>query len=149
MTGGRSTCEALAAFATILDEQQQVLLVHRRDIDVWECPGGGVGRYESPWDTTVRETYEETGLEVSIEAVAGVYWRPSKPALVFQFLGRVIAGLPRPTDKADDVRYFASGRLPPRISPVVRERVLDSITTPGIFRTQQGPGAKDFIDSYP
>ncbi len=61
----------LAAFATILDEQGRMLLVHRRDLDIWERPGGGVDEGETPWEAVIRETREETGLQVVAEKAAG------------------------------------------------------------------------------
>ncbi len=38
----------IGAFAIILDSQQRVLLCHRRDIDQWNLPGGGVMSGEAP-----------------------------------------------------------------------------------------------------
>jgi len=32
----------IGAFAIIFDDAGRVLLCHRRDIDVWNLPGGGV-----------------------------------------------------------------------------------------------------------
>jgi 8-oxo-dGTP pyrophosphatase MutT (NUDIX family) len=51
----------LGAFAVILDEAGDVLLCHRRDLDVWNLPGGRVEQGESPWQAAVRETREEVG----------------------------------------------------------------------------------------
>lgn len=137
----------LAAFATILDEEGRILLVHRWDLDVWECPGGGVDEGETPWEAVVRETREETDLHVEVDAVAGLYWRPNKVTLVVQFLCHVIGGTIQPTEEAGEIRYFAIDQLPHRLTPVVRERINDSITSPGIFRTQEGLGARDFLAS--
>lgn len=49
----------IGAFAIILDEQGRVLLCHRRDIDAWNLPGGGLLSGEAPWQGVVRETKEE------------------------------------------------------------------------------------------
>lgn len=38
------------AFGTILNERHEVLLCHRRDLDLWNAPGGLVEASESPWD---------------------------------------------------------------------------------------------------
>ncbi len=58
----------LAAFATILDDHRRVLLVRRRDIDVWECPGGTAQRKEAPSDAVVkpvRRQVSASGLTTS------------------------------------------------------------------------------------
>lgn len=38
------------AFGTILNERHEVLLCHRRDLDLWHAPGGLVEASESSWD---------------------------------------------------------------------------------------------------
>lgn len=38
----QNSCFTIAAFAVILDELDRVLLCHRRDMDMWNLPGGGV-----------------------------------------------------------------------------------------------------------
>jgi 8-oxo-dGTP pyrophosphatase MutT (NUDIX family) len=52
----------IGAFAIIFDEGGRVLLCHRRDLDVWNLPGGGVESREMPDEAVVREVKEETGL---------------------------------------------------------------------------------------
>jgi 8-oxo-dGTP pyrophosphatase MutT (NUDIX family) len=37
---------SIGAFALIFDEHNRVLLCHRRDMDLWNLPGGGVEREE-------------------------------------------------------------------------------------------------------
>jgi 8-oxo-dGTP pyrophosphatase MutT (NUDIX family) len=54
---------SLGAFAIIFDEQNRVLLSHRRDMDLWNLPGGGVESGELPTEAVIREVKEETGLE--------------------------------------------------------------------------------------
>jgi 8-oxo-dGTP pyrophosphatase MutT (NUDIX family) len=64
---------SIGAFAIIFDENGKVLLSHRRDIDAWNLPGGGVETRELPDEAVIREVREETGLEVIIERLVGVY----------------------------------------------------------------------------
>ncbi len=64
---------SIGAFAIILDDRQRVLLCHRRDMDAWNLPGGGVESGEMPTEAVIRETLEETGLHVAIERLVGVY----------------------------------------------------------------------------
>ncbi len=138
----------LAAFASIIDPQRRILLVRRRDLDVWECPGGSVEPGETPWEAVVRETREETGLEVAAKRIAGLYWRSEKGVLVVQFICTITGGDERPTTEAAEVAYFAPDALPPRLTPVVKQRIEDSLANPGAFRTQDGSGAKEFMASF-
>ena len=50
----------LGAFATIFDAQERVLLSHRRDMDAWNPPGGGVESGETPVEAVMRELTEES-----------------------------------------------------------------------------------------
>ena len=56
----------------ILDTGGRVLLCHRRDMDVWNLPGGAVDGGELPTEAAVRETKEETGLDVAVQSLVGV-----------------------------------------------------------------------------
>lgn len=138
---------ALAAFATIVDDQDRVLLIRRRDLDIWECPGGAAEDEELAADVVVRETREETGLHIAAGGIGGLYWRPARETLVVQFVCEVIDGSAQPTEEAGETRYFERDRLPHLTAPVVRERIEDSLSSPAIFRTQEGLGAKDFLAS--
>ena len=76
----------LGAFAIIFDAESRVLLCHRRDMDAWNLPGGGVERGELPTEAVLREVKEETGLDAAIVRLLGVYGKVDKPnTLVFSF----------------------------------------------------------------
>jgi hypothetical protein len=75
--GAMSDLFTLGAFAVIRDDQGRVLLCHRRDMDAWNLPGGGVCNGELPTEAVVRETREETGLEIVVEQLTGIYGKPN------------------------------------------------------------------------
>ncbi|MBE0699228.1 MAG: NUDIX domain-containing protein, partial [Anaerolineaceae bacterium] len=72
----------IAAFAIIFDAEGRVLLCHRRDMDAWNLPGGGLENGELPTECVIREVTEETGLEVAIERLVGVYGKPGRNELI-------------------------------------------------------------------
>jgi 8-oxo-dGTP pyrophosphatase MutT (NUDIX family) len=134
------------AFAAIFDDKRQVLLCHRRDIDAWNLPGGRVEAGEAPWDAAVREVREEVGLEVTIERLTGLYWKPGTGELVFNFEGRIVSGKPGLSDEADAVGYFALEALPANTAPTHVERIRDALLEgPAVFRTQTGPSMRDLF----
>jgi ADP-ribose pyrophosphatase YjhB (NUDIX family) len=64
------------AFAVTRDHRGWVLLVRRADNGNWELPGGRIELGESAAAATVREVAEESGVEIAIDGLAGVYSDP-------------------------------------------------------------------------
>jgi ADP-ribose pyrophosphatase YjhB (NUDIX family) len=63
--------------AVVTDEQDRIALIRRRDNNLWALPGGGMELGESIIDTAVREVKEETGLDVEVTGLIGVYTNPN------------------------------------------------------------------------
>ncbi len=137
---------SIGAFAVIL-EHTRVLLCHRRDMDAWDLPGGGVESRELPTEAVLREVQEETGLQVVVERLVGVYGRAEKDAFVFVFLCRVTGGQLAITDEADALQYFPVGRLPVNINPRQVERVQDALHPEAgpVFRRQSGVSTREWL----
>lgn len=57
----------------IFNDKGEVLLQHRGDFDKWGFPGGAVELGETPEQAAIREVKEETGLEVEIRRLVGIY----------------------------------------------------------------------------
>ncbi len=65
----------VGAHAALFDGEGRILLVRRSDDGKWCLPCGWVEPNEAPEETAVRETQEETGLEVRVTRLIGVYTR--------------------------------------------------------------------------
>jgi mutator protein MutT len=141
---------SIGAFAIIFDEQGRVLLSHRRDLDVWNLPGGGVESGELPTEATVRETKEETGLDVAVERLVGVYGKEYKDEIIFAFVCHVTGGQLSATDEADESRYFDIGDIPANTLPKQVERVRDAAEghSQPIFRVQTGPSTREWLRQF-
>jgi 8-oxo-dGTP diphosphatase len=128
----------VGAVAVICDGPR-ALLSHRRDVDLWDLPGGAVEVGETPWEAAVREAEEETGLRVEVERLTGVYGKRVEPELVLVFRCRRIGGQIRPTPEADRHAWTALEDLPVNFSPNQAERLRDALTTSEVvLRTQRG-----------
>jgi ADP-ribose pyrophosphatase YjhB (NUDIX family) len=137
----------IGAFAIIFNENEEVLLSHRRDMDIWNLPGGGVEPHEMPDEAVIREVKEETGMDVTIERLVGVYGKVEKDELVFAFVCQVTGGQLILTDEADQHNYFAGDVIPSNTSPKQVERIHDAMkqTTQPIFRRQTAPSTRSII----
>jgi 8-oxo-dGTP diphosphatase len=117
----------LAAFAVIFDEAGRVLLCHRRDMDAWNLPGGGLEPGELPDACVVREVHEETGLVAVVEQLVGVYGKTERNELVFAFICRIQGGALRLTSESDANAYFFPDALPPNTLGKHTERIRDAV----------------------
>ncbi|MET8667491.1 NUDIX domain-containing protein [Streptomyces tendae] len=62
--------------AVVLDGTGRLLLIHKTDNDLWALPGGGHDIGERIGDTVVREVLEETGIDVEVDSIVGLYTDP-------------------------------------------------------------------------
>jgi 8-oxo-dGTP pyrophosphatase MutT (NUDIX family) len=62
--------------SAIVRERSAILMVQRRDNGMWSLPGGALEVGESIAETAVREVWEETGIEIAITGLVGVYTSP-------------------------------------------------------------------------
>jgi len=117
----------LGAFAIIFDEHGSVLLCHRRDFDAWNLPGGGIENGELPTEAVMREVKEETGLEVEVKQLVGVYGKRDRDELVFSFICSPIGGLLSATDESSECRYFRIEHIPANTISIHVERIHDAL----------------------
>jgi ADP-ribose pyrophosphatase YjhB (NUDIX family) len=125
-----------AASAVVTDEQGRILLHRRSDNDRWSLPGGAMALGESIAGCAVRETLEETGLEVAVTGIVGTY---SNPGHVFAyddgevrqefsvcFAARVVGGEPRVSEESTEVAWLRPEEIAglPMVE-AMRLRVLD------------------------
>ena len=111
----------------LIFEEGRVLLAHRRDIDWWNLPGGGMELDETVEEAICREVREETGLEVVVDYLLGVYSKPQKREVVLTFRCRIIGGTLTATEESRECRYFAPHALPSNTLPKHRQRVEDAL----------------------
>jgi len=137
----------IGTFGIIFDENKRVLLCHRRDYDLWNLPGGTLESEEAPWDGAKREIKEETGLDVEIEKLAGVYSKQGKNEVVFSFICKVIGGKITLNDEADRIEYFDLDKLPANTSPNQVQRIFDTVNYPNelSLKVQSGKSSIELI----
>lgn len=93
----------------------RILLVRRANDPLrgfWAPPAGYVEIDESVEAAAVRETREETGLDVVSDGLAGVYSAPDTGILLVAYRGHVTGGDSAAGEDVSEVGLFERGRLP-------------------------------------
>ena len=107
--------------ATCIVERQGAVLMIKRDNQVgfglWSMPGGYVDRGEVVEEAAAREVLEETGLQVEVKNLVGLFSEAGHPVIVVAFAavetgGRLAAGT-----EAQDVGFFPLDGLPEMAFP--------------------------------
>jgi ADP-ribose pyrophosphatase YjhB (NUDIX family) len=101
--------------ALVVDEQGRVLLQRRMDSGNWALPGGTMDIGETLGDCIVREVKEETGLDIEITGLLGIYTDPQhviayadgevRQEFNITYNGQVIGGDLVVSDESTDVRF--------------------------------------------
>ena len=100
----------------VVETQGGLVLIERRNEPKgWALPGGFVDYGEPVPDAARREVLEETGLEVELVALLGVYSDPERDPrqhnLSITYVGRA-TGQPKGADDAARAAVFALDELP-------------------------------------
>ncbi len=124
---------------------ESILLAHRRDIDWWNLPGGGMEAGETVDEAMIREVREETGLKVRVEQLVGVYSKPQKQEVVLTFRCAVIGGSLCETEESRECRYFLPSVLPTNTLPKHRQRIEDALLhrSEAVIRAQRTSTTED------
>lgn len=96
-------------------KHNQILLIQREDFEVWNLPGGTIEMGETPAQGAIREVKEETGIDVKLSHLVGIYTFPRwhQPYHAALFVGEPIGGALKPQDgEAIDVRWWDVDALP-------------------------------------
>ena len=126
------------AAAVIFDSDGRVLLVREAyDRRRWSLPGGALEAGETPEDAAARETFEETGLHVSIEHHIGTYTLDNGfTAHAFRCV--ILDGEPQvpSSGEIDEVAWWSAKALPTPRSNILHHAVPDAIAgARGVERT--------------
>jgi ADP-ribose pyrophosphatase YjhB (NUDIX family) len=116
-------------------QEDKILLTERTDFEVWCLPGGEVDPGESLAQAARREALEETGLDVELTRLVGVYSRPGwlyGGMHVVLFAARVTGGELK-VQESEVLRagYFRTDEIPEALLFGHRQRILDALDGTG------------------
>lgn len=96
----------------VIKRDNQVLLTKREDFEVWCLPGGGLDSHETFVEAAVREAREETGLEVRVTRLIGVYSRPNENCYNMAFEAEIVSGALQTSREVIELDFFDPMNLP-------------------------------------
>jgi ADP-ribose pyrophosphatase YjhB (NUDIX family) len=122
--------------AIVVDSQNRILLQRRSDSGNWALPGGAMDIGETLAESAIREVREETGFDVRIDRIVGIY---SDPGHVFAYddgevrqefsiclACTITGGSLSVSSESTAVRFFAFADIPDlQMHESIRRRIQD------------------------
>lgn len=95
----------VSAATIVLNDEGEILLIKgpRRG---WEMPGGQVEEGESIKEAAIRETKEESGIDVEIVKFCGIFQNVKRSICNTLFLAKPIGGTPTTSAESLEVGFF-------------------------------------------
>jgi mutator protein MutT len=137
-----SSHRVASAAAAVFDEQKRILLHRRTDNGKWSLPGGMIEIGETAEQAVVREVREETGYEVRVTRLIGIYSDPAHTSVTYPegntvhyinllFECEVLSGAPQLNEESSAIEWFSPEDLPhpfvsnhfPRVSDALAGQV--------------------------
>ncbi|HET6872292.1 MAG TPA: NUDIX hydrolase [Sporolactobacillaceae bacterium] len=95
----------VSAATIVVNDENEILLIKgpRRG---WEMPGGQVEEGESLKDAAIRETKEESGIDIEILKFCGIFQNVGKSICNTLFLAKPVGGVPTTSSESLEVGFF-------------------------------------------
>ncbi len=110
----------LNSAGTLVVRDGKILFQRRTDNGRWGLPGGLLEMNETYEQAAVRETREETGLEVKLDSFLGIFhnynmvWSNGDAAhvLTAMYTAGIVSGEPRVDEESYELRFFGKDEIP-------------------------------------
>lgn len=132
---------SVSVAAAIFDDSgENVLLIKRRDNGHWEPPGGVLELDETIEEGLRREVREETGAEIEIEGLSGVYKNTARGIVALVFRCRESSGHLGSTDEATEIGWKPLQSLTGLMDNVYAIRITDALQRDEAVRIRHHDG---------
>ncbi len=119
------------AVAVILMDNSQIVLVKRKyepRKGLWSLPAGFMEFGETTEQTAIRESKEETNLDIKLTELFGVFPGFDDPrvhVVIIVYRGEIVNGQIKPGDDAEEVKFFPLDELPEDIAFTAHRTILE------------------------
>jgi 8-oxo-dGTP pyrophosphatase MutT (NUDIX family) len=123
----------------VVDAMGRILLERRSDNGLWGLPGGAIHPGESVREAALREVKEETGLDIRITSLLGVYSEPTGRIVTYPDNGDVVhlvdivftaeffSGKLAVSQESLELSFFSPEALPRAVVPPALQPIDDFI----------------------
>jgi ADP-ribose pyrophosphatase YjhB (NUDIX family) len=122
----------------VVRDDGRVLVIKRDDNGRWEAPGGVLELDESFEAGVQREVLEETGIEVTVERLTGVYKNLTHGIVALVYRCRPAGGEPHSTEEAREIAWMTKEEVQSAMMPAFGVRVLDAFEEAPQSRAHDG-----------
>jgi ADP-ribose pyrophosphatase YjhB (NUDIX family) len=128
----------------VVFQDHKILLVRERSDGKWTLPGGWADVNESPSESVVRETFEESGYRTRCRKLLAVFDRdkhPHEPPFLFHIYKlfircEIVGGTATPGAETTQAAFFGENSLPElsitRITPGQIQRMFEHLRNPDL-----------------
>jgi len=133
-----SNTEVKVGIGALVIHNNKILLEEREDCSLWGCPGGRLDPGENISQTAIRETKEETNIDIKVEGVFGIYSDPQYGTIrhysgdkkAQQVIDIYLLATPTSFDikkssESLNVKFFDLNEVPSNLTPFVKEVIKD------------------------
>ncbi|WP_030720973.1 NUDIX hydrolase [Streptomyces sp. NRRL S-237] len=122
---------SVSVAGAVLREDGRLLAIRRADNGTWELPGGVLELTEPPEAGVRREVLEETGIEVQVQELTGVYKNTSRGIVALVFRCKPTGGTERASEESTAVAWLTPEEVSAQMSEVFAIRLLDALDADG------------------
>lgn len=134
---------SVSVAGVVINADGRVLVIQRRDNGQWEAPGGILELDETLEEGVQREVKEETGIQVAVEGLTGVYKNMNRGIVALVYRCTVAAGNPRTSSETTSVRWVDRDQIDVLMSPAFATRVHDAFNGTAASRAHDGVNLVD------
>jgi 8-oxo-dGTP diphosphatase len=121
---------SVSVAAAIFDDSgAKVLLIKRRDNGNWEPPGGVLELDETIEDGLRREVREETGAEIEVGPLTGVYKNMDRAIIAMVFRCHAVSPPDAETVEATAIRWHSLADVTSLMTEAYSVRISDAATS--------------------